>query len=242
MVPEPLLQAVSLSSAETLRRTSGLHVTPVGVKGPTAPPALVFPGAGPFTASPREQGYVYLSHDALSIVYAKHFFVTWAPAGWGVGFLCWSEGPRLISWGIVSVHEGLNGLRAQIPADCRWGKLSLSLHLLTPGRQLEARLGVVLRPGIEFACDWSDSLRLRLTGAPPQTTVLGRVISTPWAERQPGWMFESPFQVLALLEEPAVTPLASEPDCAAGSLRPRPSWGGPMGRARWYGRCRALRD
>ena len=123
----------------------------------------------------------------------------------------------MISWGIVSVHEGLNGLRAQIPADCRWGKLSLSLHLLTPGRQLEARLGVVLRPGIEFACDWSDSLRLRLTGAPPQTTVLGRVISTPWAERQPGWMFESPFQVLPLLEEPAVTPLASEPDCAAGS-------------------------
>lgn len=76
---------------------------------------------------------------------------------------------------------------------------------------------MVLRPGIEFACDWSDSLRLRLTGAPPQTTVLGRVISTPWAERQPGWMFESPFQVLPLLEEPAVTPLASEPDCAAGS-------------------------
>lgn len=144
---------------------------------------------------------------------------------WGVGFLCWSEGGRLISWGIVSVNEGLNGLRAQIPADARWGKLSLSLHLLVPGRQLEARLGVAVRPDVHFTLDWSESLAVRLNdsqgAALPQTTVLARVISTPWAERQPGWVFESPFQVLPLLEEAPPVPASSEPECAASSA---PTW------------------
>ena len=142
-------------------------------------------------------------------------------APWGVGFLCWSEGTRLISWGIVPMNEGLNGLRAQIPGDCRWGRLNLSLHLLTPAGRLEARLGVVLRPGIQFAFDWSESLTVRLTGALPQTTVLGRVVSTPWAERQPGWVFESPYQVLPQPEDSAPPPPRSEPECAAGSA---PTW------------------
>ena len=76
LVPEPLFQAVLLSSAKTLRRNSGVHATPVGIEDPTAPPALVFPRTGPLSALPREQGYIYRTPPALSIVYAKHFFVT----------------------------------------------------------------------------------------------------------------------------------------------------------------------
>ncbi len=143
----------------------------------------------------------------------------------GVGFLCWSEGARLISWGIVSLDEGLNGLRAQIPADSRWGQLSLSLHLLASGRRLETRLGVVLRPGVHFALDWNESLTVRLTdvqGVPlAQNTVLARVVSTPWAERQPGWVFEPPFQVLPLLEESLAESASIQPECAASS---EPTW------------------
>ncbi|MBX3170731.1 MAG: hypothetical protein KF760_25220 [Candidatus Eremiobacteraeota bacterium] len=142
---------------------------------------------------------------------------------WGVGFLCWSEGSRLISWGIVSLSEGLNGLRAQIPTDSRWERLSLSLHLLAPGRRLQARLGVLLRPGIRFTREWSERLTLRLTDdqaeALPNTTVLGRIVSTPWAERQQGWWFEPPFQVLPA--EPPAGPAGREPECAAGSA---PTW------------------
>ena len=59
VVPEPLFQAALLSSAKTLRRNSGVHATPVGIEDPTAPPALVFPGAGPLSASPREQASLY---------------------------------------------------------------------------------------------------------------------------------------------------------------------------------------
>lgn len=143
---------------------------------------------------------------------------------WGVGLLCWSEGARLIKWGIVSLREGLNGLRAQIPGDSRWGCLSLSLHLLTPGRRLEARLGVVLRPGIHFDWEWNESLTVRLKDSEaavlPHTTVLLRVVSTPWAERQPGWVFDPPFQVLPLLAEPPDR-VWIEPECAASSA---PTW------------------
>lgn len=135
---------------------------------------------------------------------------------WAVGFLCWSEGARLISWGIVTLNEGLNGLRAQIPADARWSRLNLSLHLLASDRRLEARLGVVLQPGICFACDWNETLTLRLT---PNTTVLARVVATPWAERQPGWLFDPPFQMLP--DQPAAPPTQLDPECAASSA---PTW------------------
>lgn len=65
------LTTVSLSSAETLRRNSGVHATPVGDKGPTAPPALVSPGAGPYLALPRERTCLYRGSTPLSIVLRK---------------------------------------------------------------------------------------------------------------------------------------------------------------------------
>lgn len=41
------------------------------------PPTVIFPAVGPLSALPREQGYIYRTPTGLSIVYAKHFFVTW---------------------------------------------------------------------------------------------------------------------------------------------------------------------
>jgi hypothetical protein len=143
------------------------------------------------------------------------------------GFLCWSEGARLISWGIVHMSEGLNGLLAQIPADARSGRLTLSLHMIDPaGRRMDARLGVVMQPAVRFACDWKEALKVRLSdtaGAPlPQTTVLGRVVRTTWAEQQPGcgaqlFPYELPFEMIPPVSQPTVEPPAPEVESAGSS-------------------------
>ncbi|MBN9420077.1 hypothetical protein ABS71_11630 [bacterium SCN 62-11] len=149
------------------------------------------------------------------------------------GFLCWSEGRRLVSWGVVQMREGLNGLLAPIPTDAHCQRMTLSLHLMAGSRRLEAQLGVVIvQPGIRFACEWGEQLTVRVTdgaGHPlPQTTVLGRVVKTTWAEQQTSCCAQLfpqqplPFQVLPVAAAP--TPARNSQiyfDCAGSS---DPSW------------------